>query len=355
MTLQLLLLLWKSLLACLGGNKDIKRVKRLVRKIEGLPKDIVDDSRKCYSRMNRVGGRMIWESTDVSMKTGPLDFATFKGEILSKYPTYEPPNIVAPIPQIPLDRIVAAAASAPLRQSYQLRTAAHGSNGQDGAASGSGLPPAPMTATPAPSPPPSPPPMKPKKQQYQTDQTKPFVLPFSRANVGGGHYSMIKGKGKMTVPYSIDEAGKLYQKNFRISTELWQTWKLREEYLADETGFGSNHSKQQVEDDVHSQRINALARHFEATSLEENGNSSKSKLTSENDLQDKPAAPDSLSMLYQLENTFRGNLKAHKKSIPPAEQGGEFNKRSRKLMQRVEDVKRLQRIELIYVSGLPKV
>lgn len=43
---QLLLLLWKSLLACLGGHKDIKRVKRLVRKIEGLPKDSFDETRK---------------------------------------------------------------------------------------------------------------------------------------------------------------------------------------------------------------------------------------------------------------------------------------------------------------------
>lgn len=38
--LQLLLLLWKSILACLGGNKDLKRAKKLVRDIEGLPKDL---------------------------------------------------------------------------------------------------------------------------------------------------------------------------------------------------------------------------------------------------------------------------------------------------------------------------
>lgn len=283
------------------------------------------------------------------MKTGPLDFATFKGEILSKYPTYEPPNIVAPIPQIPLDRIVAAAASAPLRQSYQLRSATHNHPAQDGSAPNTSMPQAPMPATPAPTPPPSPPPMKPKKQQYQTDQSKPFVLPFSRANVGGGHYSKMKGKGKMTVPFSIDEAGKLYQKNFRISTELWQTWKLREEYLADETGFGSDHSKQHVEDDVQSQRINALARHFEATSLEDNPNGAKARKVAENETE-KPVDQDALSMLYQLEGKFKANLKAHKKSVPPSEQNSEFNKRTRKLTQRVEDVKRLQRVELIYVS-----
>jgi hypothetical protein len=55
-------------------------------------------------------------------------------------------------------------------------------------------------------------------------------------------------------------------------------------------------------------------------------------------------------MLYQLEGKFKANLKAHKKSVAPSEQNSEFNKRTRKLTQRVEDVKRLQRVELIYVS-----
>lgn len=44
--MQLLLLVWKSLLACLGGHKDISRVKALVREIEGLKPD-PPKSRKC--------------------------------------------------------------------------------------------------------------------------------------------------------------------------------------------------------------------------------------------------------------------------------------------------------------------
>lgn len=36
---QLLLLLWKSILACIGGMKDISRVKEFVREVEGLPPD----------------------------------------------------------------------------------------------------------------------------------------------------------------------------------------------------------------------------------------------------------------------------------------------------------------------------
>lgn len=41
---KLLLLLWKSLLACLGGNKDLARVKKLVREVEGLPAEDEGDS-----------------------------------------------------------------------------------------------------------------------------------------------------------------------------------------------------------------------------------------------------------------------------------------------------------------------
>jgi hypothetical protein len=36
---KLLLLLWKSILSCVGGMKDIARVKAFVREVEGLPKD----------------------------------------------------------------------------------------------------------------------------------------------------------------------------------------------------------------------------------------------------------------------------------------------------------------------------
>lgn len=283
---------------------------------------------------------------DLNMKASPLDFAAFRGEILNKYPTYDPPSIPTPLPYVPLDRIVAAAASAPLKQSFQVRTSSQGDNNTT-AANQSGPPaPGPLPATPAPSPPPSPPPVRPKKQQYQTDQSKPFVLPFSRANVGGGHYSMAKGKGKMTVPYSIDEAGKLYHRNIRISTELWQTWKLREEYLADETGSSSNEDRRQVEDDVYSQRINGLAKHFDAMSLENGEPNSEAG----NKDRMKGDAPDALSMLYQLEATVKADLRAHKKSVPSGEQGSDFHKRTRKITQRIEDVKRLQRIEIIYVG-----
>lgn len=128
----------------------------------------------------------------------------------------------------------------------------------------SNLPPPPPAAqwpyqqppTPAPSPPPSPAPAlqgapsgppqqngfppsavgppggppvggKPKKQQFQTDQTRPFPLPFAPANASRGR----------AVPRAIEEAGELYRRHLRVSTELWQAWKVREEFGNDELGL----------------------------------------------------------------------------------------------------------------------
>jgi hypothetical protein len=83
----------------------------------------------------------------------------------------------------------------------------------------------PLPATPAPSPPlPSP---KAKKQQYQTDQTKPFVFPFSPA----AHVS------NRLVPYAIDEADQLYSKHMHVSLALFQIWRTREDFILDESGL----------------------------------------------------------------------------------------------------------------------
>lgn len=72
--------------------------------------------------------------------------------------------------------------------------------------------------------------MKPKKQQYQTDQTKPFVFPFSRAGESS--------KGGRFVPRAIDEADQLYEKHMHVSLGLHQLYKTREEYIREESGLG---------------------------------------------------------------------------------------------------------------------
>jgi hypothetical protein len=112
------------------------------------------------------------------------------------------------------------------------------------------------------------------------------------------------------VPRAIQEAGELYQRSMRISTELWQTWKVREEYIEDETGVG------RVALDKEKERLRS------------------GEVADEEQL-------DSLKMLVRLEDKWTEKLK-----------GLENDKEKKALGQKIGDVKRLQRIELIYVRGL---
>ncbi len=89
----------------------------------------------------------------------------------------------------------------------------------------------PQPGTPAPSPPATPP-MKAKKQQYQTDPTRPFIFPFSRYQGGGGPQRL--------VPYAIDEAEQLYETHMHVPLSLHQLWKTREEYIREERGLGKS-------------------------------------------------------------------------------------------------------------------
>jgi hypothetical protein len=84
--------------------------------------------------------------------------------------------------------------------------------------------PGPQPATPAPSPPPSP---KPKKLQYQTDQNRPFLFPFSRVTTRDGRL----------VPFAIDEADRLYNKHMYVSLALYQMWQTREDCMTAESGL----------------------------------------------------------------------------------------------------------------------
>lgn len=141
-----------------------------------------------------------------------------------------------------LDRISAAAAPIPVRPTFSYHINAN--HDPSLPSNIPGPPPAnwpQQPPTPAPSPPPTPPPIinqptppgaqgppiKPKKQQFQTDQTRPFPLPFAPANAKRGR----------AVPRAVEEAGELYRRNLRISTELWQAWKVREEFRSDEMGW----------------------------------------------------------------------------------------------------------------------
>ncbi|QRW16449.1 hypothetical protein RhiXN_04450 [Rhizoctonia solani] len=63
---------------------------------------------------------------------------------------------------------------------------------------------------------------KQKKLQFQTDQTKPFVFPFSRSTGN--------------IPVSVEEAERLYKKHMHVSLALWQMWEVREACWREETG-----------------------------------------------------------------------------------------------------------------------
>ncbi|KAH9938243.1 uncharacterized protein B0H18DRAFT_966229 [Fomitopsis serialis] len=217
---KLLLVLWKTLLTCCGGIRELARVKNLARELAGLP-SVPDEA--------------------IPIKASPLDIEAFRSEITVKYPTFTPPPapvpVAAPIP-VPVSTLKLAQAYSPIpvrhhydhddTESQQSGMASNvpGHPFQQIQQSNSGFRQMPQSATPAPSPPPSP---KPKKQQFQTDQNRPFLFPFSR--------SQMRYNGSRLVPFAIDEADKLYTKHMYVSLSLWQMWRTREECMTSESGL----------------------------------------------------------------------------------------------------------------------
>lgn len=180
--------------------------------------------------------------------------------------------------------------------------------------------------TPAPTPPASPAP-KLKKQQFQTDQTRPFLLPFSPANAlplprdsaAGASTStaFVSVRKVRSVPKSIDEAGELYERNLRISTELWQTWKVREECRFDEMGVSLAESlPPPAPSSPPVERMSALS------------------------MQDEEEEMDPLSMLRKLASGMQ------------EEEDVEQDDRVRdRIKSQRGDVLRLERVEVLYVSS----
>ncbi|EJU06451.1 hypothetical protein DACRYDRAFT_113154 [Dacryopinax primogenitus] len=198
---KLLIVLWKSLLACLGGLRELRRAKTLARELAGLEGDDGDDA--------------ICKST-------PMDLQLYHQELTQKYPTFA----AAQRPEIPAERYATALAPIPVRPHYHYNPPEDEFPQRFDARPGYGQPTAPFPVTPAPSPPPQQLQMsgKPKKQQYQTDNTKPFVFPFSR-------------NSRQTVPYAIEEADKLYIRHMHVSLSVYQMWKTREDFIRDEGGM----------------------------------------------------------------------------------------------------------------------
>lgn len=208
---KLLLLVWKTLLACFGGLREARKCVALQREMAGLKTTKADFT-----------------------KITPVGLSSFKKDIQVKYPTFEGGTAAALREE---EKLAEAVQPIPVRSSYHssveegLPSAfVSRTNRQDQANPQQQVGSLPQPGTPAPSPPPTPP-LKPKKQQYQTDQTKPFVFPFTRAEAGGP---------TRLVPFAIDEANKLYGRHMHVSLGLWQLSQVRTDFIREESGLGDS-------------------------------------------------------------------------------------------------------------------
>ncbi|KAH0839713.1 hypothetical protein J3R83DRAFT_651 [Lanmaoa asiatica] len=297
---KLLLVLWKALLACCGGVRELARAKKLARELASLP-PVPDEA--------------------VAIKCTPFDLEAFHQETSVKYPTFTPP----PVPVIrfmetaqekstlsfPAAKLAQAYSPIPVRHHYHHDDLEHQSpmSGSSSQAfqqhpQNTGFRPNPQPATPAPSPPPSP---KPKKQQYQTDQNRPFLFPFSRKSRFGTKHVRL-------VPFAIDEADKLYNRHMYVSLSLWQMWRTREECMTAESGL----------------------EHLPGSE----GDAESSRTTSED-----PENAEALTDVALLDAKIAEDEVANVEAKSSAEE--------RKAREKKEDLKRLKRVEVIYSSVLP--
>ncbi|KAI0650345.1 N1221-domain-containing protein [Trametes meyenii] len=292
---KLLLVLWKTILTCCGGIRELASVKKLTRELAGLS-PVPEEA--------------------VPIKASPLDLEVFRQEIFVKYPTFNPlPVAVQATTPVTTAKLAQAYSPIPVRHHYEHdggesqhhdhshNAIPHPFNSNQ---AGSSFRPIPQPATPAPSPPPSP---KPKKQQFQTDQSRPFLFPFSRTNIGYNDSRL--------VPFAIDEADKLYAKHMHVSLSLWQMWKTREECMTSESGLEYLPGVERPSEP----RIPPLS-----PSLEDDGSE---------------RLPDVVLLDVKIAETEK------------AMDNGETNTDRRRAKERREDLMRLKRVEQIYSAVLP--
>ena len=223
--MQILLLLWKSILLNFGGTKQLTKSKVVLhRESEG-------DA----------------NHSEAFLTASPLDYHVFRQEITSKYPAYNPPPPLVPL-ELNNNSILPSLHNHPSRTtSHESLVSAAGihTNGI-----GKSIFHQPVhISTPAPSPPPSP--AGPggkggKKQNYQTNQNFPFLYPpldDTSNTVGGkgnaGLQDRLVGKKweGCDIPASILEAGELFASRMRMSRSLRQLWEVREEFIKFERGW----------------------------------------------------------------------------------------------------------------------
>jgi hypothetical protein len=188
--------------------------------------------------------------------------------------------------------------------------------------------------TPAPSPPPhmqnnpNMPNPKQKKLQFQTDQTRPFVFPFSRATG--------------TVPLAVEEAERLYKKHMHVSLALWQMWEVREACWREESGvdgsiaFGNAGGRNVVSTGVGGERGSGISVGV--------GNGVGVGVPSGFGKAEEVEGAPGLNDVKKLEALIQ---EAEEALNGGADAGA---KERRKLRDRKQDLIRLRRVESIYVS-----
>lgn len=246
---RIILLLWKALLLVFGGTDQLKRAKEALE--PSFPRE--DDSATRRTPF---------------LTASPLDYHSFRQEITSKYPAYNPPPPVVPL-ELENNSILPPLPQHPTR--------CNSSNGlfsgvgpSIAGGNGSILQQSVHIATPAPSPPPSP--IGPggkagKKQNYQTNQNFPFMYPPLE-----GTSNQIGGKGTTQrqdelvgkkwegsdVPASIIEAGKLFSTHVKMTRAMQQLWEERENFMKYDRGWSPEQTSEFPEEDPSENLIGEL-------------------------------------------------------------------------------------------------
>jgi hypothetical protein len=200
--MHLLILIWKTALLMFGSpDKHLAKVKQFARMSEGLSPEV--------------------DKTQIT--ANPLDYFLFRQELIAKYPAYSPPKpLFAFETSSYLPNLTGHESS--LRPGGNNEVLLGGKGGGETLASI--LDKAVHIATPMPSPPPSPIAVGKgqKKQNYQTNQSFPFMYPPAS---GDDSKDMDDAGG---VPWSIKEAGDLFAGRARISLAMRQLWKEKEAF-----------------------------------------------------------------------------------------------------------------------------
>ncbi|KAH8118350.1 hypothetical protein DFH11DRAFT_1540546 [Phellopilus nigrolimitatus] len=330
---KLLLLLWKTILACCGGSRDLARVKKLARELTNLPEE---------------------REEPVPIKSSPFDIQTFRQETSVKYPTFTSPaqpSTSSRLSEYSASRQTAdrnpALPISPLKLaeaffSYTRQTS---------------LPPWRRLRFPTI----SGPSFKYESQSTRIPVREPYLQPesYSTATHARAHSSAVpeaekaapskRWERKSSGAFAIGEADRLYSKHMHISVSLLQMWRTREECMIVESGLqrlAGAEGKFETFDSILSLTSGGGN---EATSTAGSGFSAAEK-RSLDDPEDIPEELPDVALLNAKMSEVEDAIKQVNRNGNRAEV-----KKLKELREKKEDLMRLKRIEQIYSAVLPNL